>query len=358
MRTIVAAFAVCLLVTACSSAPEEEPSPSPTSTSPSPSPSPTPDAAFPLTGETTDDPLLDQPVVAVKIENTPSAYPLAGIDRADVVYEQIVEGGVTRFAALFHSELPDRAGPVRSARFVDVPLLSPWRPVFVYSGARGEVTAAIDQAPLGLVVDNGSQDGPVFYRAPDRPGSHDLLADLTVALDENAEIEDVAAVPETPFDFDEQAPDDGVEQDAFEVPMTSSAVAGWQWDEDAEVYRRLRGGEPFPIADDGEVAAANVVLVVASIGQGGCCDTAGNPFTVTELEGEGDAVVWRDGQRYEARWSKPAADEPLQLETADGNPFPLDVGASWWHLAGASAVPPAPEPSASGSPTASETTSE
>ncbi|PWG74405.1 DUF3048 domain-containing protein, partial [Enterococcus hirae] len=85
----------------------------------------------------------DQPVVAVKIENTPSAYPLAGIEQADVVYEQIVEVGVTRFAALFHSQLPERVGPVRSARFVDVPLLQPWAPVLVYSGARGEVNDAL-----------------------------------------------------------------------------------------------------------------------------------------------------------------------------------------------------------------------
>lgn len=360
MRILTAALAASLVLAACSSAPEEAPSPSPepTTEASSPSPSPTPDDAFPLTGVTTDDPLDDQPVVAVKIENTPSAYPLAGIDRADVVYEQIVEGGVTRFAALFHSDLPERVGPVRSGRFVDVPLLAPWRPVFVYSGARGEVTSALRDAPLGLVVDNGSQDGPIFYRDPGRPGSHDLLADLTTAIESGRELEDVQPVPDSPLTFDEQAPDGGVEQPEFEVAMTSSNRTGWSWDEADGVYRRLRGGEPLPITDDGEVGAASVVLVVASIGQGGCCDTAGNPFTVTQLEGSGDAIVWRDGQRFEVRWTKDGDGEHLQLETADGDPFPLAVGPSWWHLASSSAVPAAPEPTADATDTTSPTATE
>ena len=349
MRTLAAALAASLLLAACSSGPAEDPSPSPTGASPTTSP--TPASAFPLTGEPTDDPREDQPVVAVKIENTPSAYPLAGIDQADIVYEQIVEGGVTRFAALFHSALAERAGPVRSARLVDVPLLSPWHPALVFSGARPDVTDALQQAPIGLVVDTGDQDGPVFFRAADRPGSHDLLADLTRALEIGSEYDDVAPVPSSPYSFDEQPPADGVEQAQFEVAMTSASRAEWQWDADAGVYRRLRDGEPFPVADDGEVGAATVVLIVTDIGQGGCCDTAGNPFTVTNLEGTGEAVVWRDGQRFEAQWSKDDAGSMLELTTADGEDFPLDVGASWWHLAGPSAVPAAPAPAPGASAT-------
>jgi hypothetical protein len=249
MRTIAAALAVSLMLAACSSEPVEEPSPEPTSetSSPSPSPSPTPDTdAFPLTGVETDDPAADQPVVAVKIENTPSAYPLAGIDRADVVYEAIVEGGVTRFTVLFHSELPDRVGPVRSGRLVDVPLLDPWQPVMVYSGAREDVAAALQRARLGLVVDMGSPNGPIFFRAADRPGSHDLLASLPAALETGRERDDVAPVPEdVPLAFDDEVPSGGVEQSEFVIALTSSSRSEWQWDEDAGVYRRrLHGHQP------------------------------------------------------------------------------------------------------------------
>lgn len=358
MRIVTAALAASLFLAACSSAPEEAPSPSPTPTTESPSPSPTPESAFPLTGVTTDDPLEDQPVIAVKIENTPSAYPLAGIDRADVVYEQIVEGGVTRFAALFHSDLPDRVGPVRSGRFVDVPLLAPWTPIMVFSGARDEVTQALRSATMALEVDPGTRDGPIFYRAPDRPGSHDLLADPVAALEASGEDEETGPIADSPLTFDGDAPDGGVVQSEFGIAMTSASRAGWVWDEDDALYRRLRGQDPLPITDGGEVGAATVVLVVANITQGGCCDTAGNAFTVTELEGSGDAIVWRDGLRYEVTWTKDAEDEHLRLETADGEPFPLAIGPSWWHLAAASAAPEAPEAAPDDTETTSPTATE
>lgn len=347
MRIVTAALTASLVLAACSSAPTEEPSPSPTTTSETASPSPSetePADAFPLTGVPTDDPGLDQPVVAVKIENTPSAYPLAGIEQADIVYEQLVEGGVTRFAALFHSALPDRVGPVRSGRFVDVPLLEPWSSILVYSGARDEVTRALRNAnQIGLLADPGTRNGPVFFRDPNRSRSHDLLADLEAALEEGRSDADVSPVPEVPLTFDEDAPSDGVDQAEFEIAMTTASRSGWAWDDGEGTFQRLRNGEPLPVAGDTPVAAANVVLVVTEIGKGGCCDTAGNAFTVTDLEGTGDAIVWRDGQRFEATWTKQSDSHHLVLQTPDGDPFPLAPGSSWWHLAGSQAAPSAPD---------------
>ncbi len=346
MRIVTAVLTASLVLAACSSGPPEEPTPSPTATTETTSPSPSdtePADAFPLTGVPTDEPRLDEPVVSVKIENTPSAYPLAGIEQADIVYEQLVEGGVTRFAALFHSSLPDRAGPVRSGRFVDVPLLEPWSSILVYSGARDEVSQALRNAnQIGLLADPGTRNGPVFFRAPDRPGSHDLLVDLEAALEQGRSDADVAPVPDSPLTFDEEAPSDGVDQTEFEVAMTSASRSGWAWDDAEGVYRRLRNGEPLPVVGDTPISAATVVLIVTDIGTGGCCDTAGQSFTVTRLDGEGDAVVWRDGQRFEASWVKEADSDHLRLQTADGEPFPLAPGSSWWHLAGSSAAPPVP----------------
>ncbi len=311
MRILAAALAASLFVAACSSAPEEQPSPTPTTQSPSPTPSasPTPEAAFPLTGVSTDDPLEDRPVVSVKIENTPSARPQAGLDRADIVYEQIVEGGVTRFTALFHSDLPEEVGPTRSGRLVDVPILEPWYSVLVYSGAREDVTDALARADnIGLLPDSGP---PIFTRAPDRPGSHDLMADLTLAVQEADRLDDAAPVPSVPYVFEDEVPDGGVEEPEFEISMSSAATSGWQWDDADDVYRRLQNGEPTVVTGDGEIGAANVVAILTDIGTGGCCDTAGQSFTVTRLEGEGDAVVWRDGERYDVTWSKPSDEDHL-----------------------------------------------
>lgn len=345
MRIVAALLAASLVVTACSSDPVEDPSPTPTETTETPTPSPTPESAFPLTGVPTDDPLEDRPVVSVKIENTPAARPQAGLEQADVVYEQVVEGGVTRFAALFHSVLPEEVGPVRSGRLVDVPLLEPWNSVLVYSGARPDVTAALSRANnIGLLPDSGR---PIYTRAPDRPGSHDLMANLVLAAEKVEDLDDAGPVPATPFLFDETVPRGGDRDVEFEIRMTSSARAGWTWDRRDGVFRRLQNGQPSVVAGDGEIGAATVVAILTRIQRGGCCDTAGNPFSETVLEGEGDAIVWRDGQRFAARWRKAKATTHLEVLTPAGAIFPFAPGPTWYHLAPDDAVAPLPTESAS-----------
>ena len=343
MRTLLLLVAAALVATACSSTPSADStaSPSPSTTTASPSPSPTPTTAFPLTGQTTDDPGTDRPVMSVKIDNAPVAQPHAGLEQADVVFEEIVEGGVTRFAALFHSQLPDQVGPVRSARLVDVPLLSPFHSMLVYSGARPEVTAALQAADgIGLLADTGP---PVFSRAPGRSGSHDLMADVDLAMAQAEDMAEVAPVGEdVPLAFSEDPPAGGVDQSEFSIRMTSATTTGWAWDEAAGVYRPSRNGTPYRVTGDGRIGAATVVAVLTDIGTGGCCDSAGNPYVTTELQGSGDAIVWRDGQRFEATWRKASAGDHLQVLTADGEVFPFAPGSTWYHLTAPSGAPAAP----------------
>lgn len=343
MRTLVLLVAAGLVATACSSTPtaESTASPSPAPTTASPSPTPTPTTAFPLTGETTEDPGTDRPVMSVKIDNVPAAQPHAGLEQADLVFEEIVEGGVTRLAALFHSERPSTVGPVRSARLVDVPLLSPFRSALVYSGARPEVTAALQAADgIGLVADSGP---PTFTRAPGRTGSHDLMADTDLAMAKAEGIDEVAPVGEdVPLAFAEEVPSGGVDQGDFSVRMTTATTTGWQWDDGAGVFRPSRNGSPYRVTGEGRIGIANVVAILTGIGTGGCCDSAGNPYVSTQLAGSGDAVVWRDGQRFEATWRKASAGDHLQVVTADGELFPFAPGPTWYHLTAPSGAPSAP----------------
>ena len=109
------------------------------------------------------------------------------------------------------------------------------------------------------------------------------------------------------------------------------------------MYRRLQNGQPMVVTGEGRVGAANVIVVLTDVGRGGCCDTAGNPFTVTRLEGSGDAILWRDGQRFDITWTKQAVGQHLQFADASGDPVVLAPGASWIHLAPASAAPAAPD---------------
>ena len=111
---------------------------------------PAPAEPCPLTGETLpgDKQPPDRPVLAIKVENTPDAQPLAGLQNADIVYEEVVEGGITRFVALYHCEPADRIGPVRSIRTTDPKILAPFsdHPLLAFSGGSRGVRNIVEDA--------------------------------------------------------------------------------------------------------------------------------------------------------------------------------------------------------------------
>src|SRR5207237_3959294 len=119
-------------------------------------PAPPTTAAAPLTGLPMDIVRARRPVLVVKIDNAPKARPQIGLNQADVVFEEGVEGGITRFAALFHSEMSKPVGPVRSARSTDIKIVSALHhPLFAYSGANALFKQYVHDAPLVDVgVDN------------------------------------------------------------------------------------------------------------------------------------------------------------------------------------------------------------
>lgn len=358
-RRVAATVVLALVATACGGGalktqglPVAAPSASAT---PTPTEDPTPVGRWPLTGVPVEV-VPDRPVLAAKIENTAAARPLIGIGHADIVYEQIVEGGVTRFAALFHSNIAtpdDEIGPIRSARLVDVDLLLPFTPILAYSGARPDVNSALARAGrLGLLPDNGR---PVFGRDPDRSRSHDLVAFVDEAYLRGEELDNVGPVS-TALTFRVEPPPGGSPALAADIRMTTVNTSGWDFDVDAGVYRRSQNGEPFEVVGD-PIGAANVVAIYTSIGTGGCCDTAGNPFVATDLTGEGTAVVLRDGQRWDVLWRKERAGDHLQL-LLDNRPFPLAPGPTWFHLTSPASVTTRvlqPQETESATPSASET---
>lgn len=342
IRAVASLATAAALLAACSGSSTEDPTPTETTPSASvsetasPSESDEPGPIAPLTGlEVDDDVDIDRPVMAVKIENTAAARPQAGLAEADVVYEELVEGGVTRFIALYHSQIPERIGPVRSARLVDIDVLSPFEPILVYSGARQDVTdALVRTGVIGLLPDSGS---PLFYRDPQRSRSHDLFAFGQRTFDEGVTYDAVGDFT-SPFVFDEDPPAGGEPTDELDVRMSGFSRTGWTWNEDEERYERAQDGQPHEVVD-GEIRAANVIVVLTDIGPGACCDTAGNPFVATRMTGGGVAVVLRNGERFDVRWNKDAPSEHLSIETAGGDPFPLAPGPTWILLAPESAVP-------------------
>ncbi|TVP62469.1 MAG: DUF3048 domain-containing protein [Nitriliruptor sp.] len=290
-----------------------------------------------LTGEETEE-VPDRPALLIKVSNSPEARPHTGLEAADVVFEELTEGGVTRFLAVFHSELPEVVGPIRSARPVDIQLLSGFeRPGFAYSGARGEVRALLADAPAATITEGAPgffRDDGTYASHPFAP--HDLFIETEPALEAVVD-GGASSLADLGWVFDPEPPaggetDGGAE---LEVAMSPSFRTGWTYDEVEGVYRRLQNGEPSRVTGPDRIGAANVaVLDVRHY-------TGDSGYPETDVLGEGEALVLRDGRRYPARWSKPTATDPLLVLTADGSEtFPLRPGPTWILLPDELPAPP------------------
>lgn len=347
-----------LVLAACggSDDPSAPPSPSPSGTASAPAsaapspentptPEPTPVAVAPLTGEGVDDAAVEsRPALAIKIENTKASRPQAGLEHADIVYEELVEGGVTRFFAVFQSELPAAVGPIRSGRPVDAEILPPYDGIFASSGARPEVLDALHATGAVLLVEG--REG--FYREPSRPAPHNLFGDASQLLETGRTIGDpnpatgwLTFTEDPPAGSrDCSAPDAGCDAEEYTIVMSSVARAGWSFDEAAGVYRRAQNGTPQPTVSGDPVGAANVVILGTRIVDGGCCDSSGARYTDIVFSGEGRAIVLRDGRWYEGTWRKASANHHVELVTAEGRPMALKPGKTWIHLTPVGNLPP------------------
>lgn len=294
-----------------------------------PSPTPTEEAepvVAPLTGRQTDDEeILERTVVALKVDNAPKARPPVALEAADVIFTELVEGGTTRFIALYHSALPAEAGPVRSGRDVDAQVLPAFSPVFGISGAAGPTYEVLRGAGL-LVYEEGQADA--FRRDPNRPRPHNLMAS-TVALEQAAGDLPPARAP---WPFAPQAPDGGKDATSARLTYSPFYSATWDWDAQTERWLRSQEGAPHTAADGAQLNADTVVVARVTAFDGAGQDVGGNPIPEIQTIGEGEALVLRDGRSYPARWRKTDASSHFEWLTPAGDPLPLRPGRTWVEL--------------------------
>ncbi len=289
------------------------------------------DGVAALTGRAAGSNITTRPILATKIDNFSRARPQFGLDGADAVFELNAEG-ITRFIALFHTNLPDRVGPVRSARTADLDLLAGMnRPVFSYSGANPGVTAWNDAAAgAGVISDFSAQRNACFERTADRPGPHNLLHDPTCAV--NTALTRAAppgpARPLWSIDAAWAAPPSASSSadSAFTVPMDGVAIE-WRWT--GSGYVRFQDGAPHVATSGAQIRVDNVVEIRTEHPPSPVDARSPNPISV----GAGSAVVHRDGRAYTASWSRPSPYDRFSFfDPASGLPILLDEGTTWVHL--------------------------
>ncbi|MGQ0804073.1 MAG: DUF3048 domain-containing protein [Actinomycetota bacterium] len=261
---------------------------------------------------------LTRPALTVKIENSPDSRPQAGLDLADIVYEEVVEGAITRFAVIFNSTVPDVVGPIRSVRDMDPNIVWPIGGVFAYSGGAPGPSAHIRDAPVNPVDESAT--GTAMFRDRGKAAPHNLFGYGQALFDRGGQ-----PVPPPPL-FTYLAPGETWAAPepvaSFRVGFTRGYDPTYTWDAAFGRWRRSYGLTPFMTASGAQVAPANVV--VQFIEYPGYSDG--------KTVGEGDVWVFSGGQLTRGRWIRPAPEQPAQFVDAAGNPIKLVPGPTWVEL--------------------------
>jgi hypothetical protein len=281
-------------------------------------------AVWPLTGLPATDETPNHPVMIVKIDNTAASDPQFGLGKADMVVEELVEGGITRLAAMFYSKLPTRAGPVRSARASDIGVVTPTHAVLVASGMAPATVRRLNAAKVRYYT----MGAPGVARDASDP-QHDLLHSVFVDLPQLAK--SLKAKPVVPANYLPW----GAESDFagsrpvknINVQFSRATTTSFRYDGQSKKYLNTNTH-----AGAGDQFKADSVLVLrVREGDAGYRDPAGNPVPETLFFGKGELLLFHNGQVVRGSWKKTKRDSPLVLKTAAGT-MKMPPGHVWIEL--------------------------
>ncbi|HET7869941.1 MAG TPA: DUF3048 domain-containing protein [Actinomycetota bacterium] len=283
----------------------------------------------PLTGEPAPHGQVpERPALAVKVENLPDARPQAGLDRADVVYEEPVEGGITRFIVVYQCHSAGRVGPVRSGRTTDPKVLVQFgHPVMGYAGGQAPVVRAIDRA--GVIDMNYDIAISAYSRDDSRAAPHNLYTSSR-QLWKAAKSRDGAPAPVFSYDSEVEGPSRKAR--TVHLAFSSYSDVYWTWRRSQAAWLRSHGTVPHVLEDGTQVSAANVVVMQVQVSSGPIVDAAGNHSPEVELTGSGKAYVFRDGRMVIGRWERETLKDVTTLVSKAGTQIALAPGVTWVEL--------------------------
>lgn len=269
---------------------------------------------WPLTGRIVTGKLPDHPVYIVKVDNTAGAEPQRGLQSADLVVQELVEGGLTRLAAFYYSQLPDVVGPVRSMRASDIGIALPANAFIVASGAAPPTSKLLNEAGINRVTEGARG----FFRSNIRPAPYNLMMKLP-ALAQH--VGRPWSPPEGPY-----LPFGRAENFAGTQPVTSfttafSGAPADQWQLDGDTWVRTNS-----LAVEGhDFRVDNVLVLRVRVGDAGYLDPAGNPVPETLFFGNGEATLIHGDRAVQGEWHKPTRASAITL-TANGKPLTVPFG--------------------------------
>lgn len=329
-KIAVLTLAGALALTACGKNDAVAPQDKPTSAS----------TLWPLTQLPGPDDAATQPVLAIKVENDPSVRPQYGLDAADLVVEELVEGGMTRFVTFFQSTIPDEIGPIRSARHVDASIAAPLADYFVFSGASGVTRGFLDQnIPADVVRVN--EGGSGMHRTKYHPAPHNVYlypmevigsnkakASPTTGLFVRPEV--TATIGASPTNTSILTSGEPVS--SVRLQFAKANKPGWIWDAAKSAWVRDDGSKAHMAISGNQISATNLVVLRVTTTDAGYKDPAGGYVPRTVLEGTGAGFVMAGNKKIAVTWSKTDAKSPITLTDAAGAIVAMLPGNTWVEL--------------------------
>lgn len=313
-----ALVAASLLLAGCGGGDEETPGAEPSSSQPSASESSAPPEPvfWPLTGLERTGKAPKHPVIVTKVDNTPSSSPQIGLGSADMVVEELVEGGYTRLAAFYYSKVPATIGPVRSMRASDISIV-PEGATVVTSGAAQITINRINAAGIPWITEGA----PGVFRDNSRSAPYNLFAHL-------AEISKGLKADDEPADYLPW----GTEADLPKGGKASNLTADFGAHSTTWQFQggRYVNTDSYAAQDD-QFPADSVLVLRVKVGDAGYKDPAGYPVPETKFEGTGAALLFHGGRVVKGTWSKDGLTGQIELSTKGGE-LTVPAGHTWVEL--------------------------
>ncbi|HXQ44604.1 MAG TPA: DUF3048 domain-containing protein [Acidimicrobiales bacterium] len=283
----------------------------------------------PLTGQPAPGGQVPQrPALAFKVDNYPTARPQSGLNDADIVFEEVVEGGITRFVAVFQCQEAPLVGPIRSARAVDVPILDQLsKPLFVHAGGINPVIALVNGG--NLINDDVFTHASIVQHPSGRYAPYDTYASTSAAWGLNPS----DTTPPSPlFTYSSTVPT-GTPVGTVSIAFSGTNDNTWTWSPLNGAWLLSISGAPENVANGTRVGVANIVVETVHVTLGPWLENSEGGLEVqSQLTGSGPLQVFRNSEKITGTWQRSALSNTTSLVAADGSTIALDPGKTWVEL--------------------------
>jgi hypothetical protein len=280
----------------------------------------------PLTGEVLPEGTAAGPSLAAKIDNHRDARPQVGLEHSDLVFEELVEGGLTRYVAVWQSDVPAEIGPIRSIRPMDPDIITPLGGIVAYSGGQSRFVQAMKATGVYNAIHGQPDTADVMYRTDAKRAPHNVIVRAPQLIAKHADL----APPPQQFAYAPDLPGstavrEGAAASRISLAFSSGSQPSWDFHAESGAYQRGQAGRPDTDSAGNALTAVNVIVLQVPIGNDG-----GVPKT--QLIGSGAAWISSGGRTVEATWDKGSSSAPIRLVDATGTVVRLAPGNSWIEL--------------------------